>query len=144
MTEAESEMEQGTAKEQSITEAVPQGPGISTKSASTPGTAFNGAGSSAAGAPGLSTIYPTVTSFPPFSGMPGGSPSAALTLPSISPQECRRGIKEPNFSLGIEESKTQNSGRSTNASDRTRLVQHTGNDKLSKLRQPKYLQCQPN
>ena len=31
---------------------------------------------------GFSIIYPTVTSFLPFPGMPGGPPSARVTLPS--------------------------------------------------------------
>ena len=82
MTEAESEVELGAAEEESNTEAAPQGPGISTKSTSTPGAAPHGAASSAGGAPGFSTIYPTATAFPPFSGMPGGPSSTAVTLPS--------------------------------------------------------------
>ena len=75
-------MELGAAEEESTTEAALQGPGISTKSTSTPGAAPHGAGSSAGGAPGFSTIYPTATSFPTFSGMPGGPPSTAVTPPS--------------------------------------------------------------
>ena len=82
MTEAESEVELGAAEEESTTEAAPQGPGIATKSTSTPGAAPLGASSSAGGAPGFSTIYPTATGFPPFSGMLGGPPSTAVTLPS--------------------------------------------------------------
>ena len=39
MTEAESEVELGAAEEKSTTEAAPQGPGIATKSTSTPGAA---------------------------------------------------------------------------------------------------------
>ena len=39
MTEAESEVELGAAEEERNTEATPQGPGISTKSTSTPGAA---------------------------------------------------------------------------------------------------------
>ena len=42
MTEAESEVELGAAEEESNTEAAPQGPGISTKSTSTPRAAPNG------------------------------------------------------------------------------------------------------
>ena len=43
---------------------------------------LHSAGSSTGVAPGFSTIYPTATFFRPFSGMPGGPPSAAITLPS--------------------------------------------------------------
>ena len=82
MTEAESEVELGAAEGKSTTEAALQGPGISTKSTSTPGAASDGTGSSAGCAPGFSTIYPTVNSFPLSSGMPGGPPSAAITPPS--------------------------------------------------------------
>ena len=82
MTESESEVELGLAEEESTTEAAPQGPGISTNSTSTPGAAPHGAGSSNGGAPGFSTIYSTATAFPPFSGMLGGPPSTAVTLPS--------------------------------------------------------------
>ena len=84
MTEAASEVELNVAEEESTIKAAPhpQGPGISTKSTSTPRAAPHGASSSAGGAPGLSTIYPTATAFLPFSGMPGGPPSTAVTLPS--------------------------------------------------------------
>ena len=82
MTEAESEVELGAAEEESNTEAAPHGPGISTKSTSTPGAAPHGAGSSAGGASGFSTMYPTASAFDPFSGMPGGPPSTANILPS--------------------------------------------------------------
>ena len=75
-------MELGAAEEESNTEVAPQWHKISTKSTSTPGTAPHGAGGSAGGAPGFSTIYPTATAFPPCSGMPGGPPSTAVTLPS--------------------------------------------------------------
>ena len=254
MTEADTEVELGAAEEESNTEAAPQGPGISTKSTSTPGT-----GSSAGGAPRFSTIYPTATAFPPFSGMPGGPPSTAVTLPSClmpesfnssgdfedyiqqfktaamladwlsprhdhrpqyfelrlrdnslhfyttlspeqqddydllvdafwqnyttnvdilkaakpegcqaatrtgnrqlslrftnfstshlprqptldwphCPEEFRRRIKESDSSPGNEESKTQDCGRSTNISKRTRFVHCTGEDKLSRIRQPR-------
>ena len=91
MSEAESEVELGAAEEESNREAAPQGPGISTKSTSTPGAAPNGASSSAGGAPGFSTLYPTATSFPPFSGMPDGRPSTAVTLPSrLMPESFNR------------------------------------------------------
>ena len=56
----------------------PQGPG---NSLSTQGVIAHGAGGSAGGATGFSTICPTVTSFATFSGMPGGPPSATITLP---------------------------------------------------------------
>ena len=75
MTEAESEVELGAAEEESTTEAAPQGPGIATKSTSTPGAAPLGASSSPGGAPGFSTIYPTATAFP-------GCPECMEDLPA--------------------------------------------------------------
>ena len=94
MTESESEVELGAAEEMSTTEAAPQGPGISTKSTSTDGAVPHGAGSSAGGAPGFSTIYPTATAFPPSSGMPGGPPSTEVTLPSCLMTESFNGSSD--------------------------------------------------
>ena len=82
MPEAESEVELGAAEEKSTTEATPQGPGLSTKFTSKSGAASHGADSSAGGALGFSTSYPTVTALPPFSGMARGPPNATVTLPS--------------------------------------------------------------
>ena len=53
------------------------------------------------------------------------------------PDEFRRRVKESDSSLGIEESKTQDCGRSININNRTRFVPCTGEDKLSRIRPPK-------
>ena len=82
MTEAESEVELGAAEEESNTEAAPRGLEFPLSPLQHPERPPHGAGSSAGGAPGFSTVYPTATAFPPFSGMPGGHSSTAVTLTS--------------------------------------------------------------
>ena len=68
MTEAEFKVELGAAEEESTTEAAPKGLESPPSPLQPPeGAPSHGAGSSAGGATGFSTIYPTLTSFPPFS-----------------------------------------------------------------------------